>query len=52
MTDQRLAWWLSWPLAIAAYVVMPDGPWYRQAGAGFLIALASHLLTYGRGEEP
>ena len=41
-------WWASLGLLLAAFAIMPEGPWYREVGAvllaQFSLALGEELL--------
>lgn len=34
---------VAFVVAVAAFAVMPDGPWYRQIGAALLVLLSDRI---------
>ena len=44
-------WWIAALIFALAYAVMPDGPWYREVGAGLLVLFADGIF-HGRHRTP
>lgn len=45
---KTLLYVLALAVGVLAWRVMPDGPWYRELGGGFLLLLCAELCEVAR----